>query len=485
MCKVLLFLIMVIGVNVSESNFFGGEHWYSNILRVTPGVRQSNPFKPDSGNVEFDDKGIITAIPNNAVITVAMREGHAPGLYEVTYDGVAYDDVKYVADVAQTGSTFTRNDRGNATLTIEMKVGQDPNLFECSLRDDFGTWRPGLIDSLKFAKVIRFMDHMQTNKPHSRGGLRPPQMRTFLGSEDYGVDVEHVIDVCRETGATPWICLHADWSEEHTNDWLTKLKAAGFSAYVEGGNENWNKSLYHGKWCDGDEKWALQQFMTAFRKSKELGHKNVICTQRAGLSSTGKIQLGNTKSLLDSLDLALFDSLCVNGYFGGGTPHLTDDVSQNLQIINTDLDETIIRAGASIALAKERGLNGGCYECGPAMQGPMAVETQRHDGMRPIMKRFTNWLIEDANGPACIYTHTFKPRDLGHTTRERSFGLLEYGGQGDTPKLLGVLDAINNEQDPEDPEDPVTLRLDPLDIQLIADEVERRIDAKTFTTKVE
>lgn len=481
-----------IGVNVSEGNYWGGEHYYSNLLTMGPGVRQDQPTEPDSGNIKFDSNGVIEEIPNKAIIYRLMRDGIEPGRYVVTYDGEPYDSSKYVDDAgAQRGSSFVKSEGNGGTLSIEPKVGHDPNLFACRHESSSGKYRAGLKGDLSPFGVVRYMDLMHTNLPALDGGRKPPQLRTFQGNESYTIDVEEIIELSRLTGTRPWICMHHGWSNAFAIEFLTTLSEAGISAIVEGGNENWHTgrrgSWEHGNWAkdnaDGGNArlWALKWFVPWHRIAKQLGHENVICTQVAGVNSeTGAIQLGNTRALIQGIgeDIELFDGLYVNGYFGNVT--LSSDLANNFDLINAAMDELFVKASASRDYAQSVGLDFGFYECGPSINGFQSRETSNDPRFRQVMQRFVTWCKSNTKA-SCIYTRTWAPRN------NSNWGLSEYAGQDPTPKLLGVLDAIGTtppEPDPEEPE-PVTRRLDPRDIQLIADEVERRIDSKTFTTKVD
>lgn len=482
-----------VGFNVSAMSHWDGDPWFTNCLRVTEGIRQDKPTRPDSGNVEFNDQGMITKIPNGAMISPLLRDGHQPGEWAVFYRGEPYTDFD-VDNGTASGHVFTKENDSDVRLNINCAVGQDPNLFSCShVTPTLSTYRDLLIEDLSYASVLRWMDCQWTN--HPKLGDRPSHLAGFLGHEGYGVDVKTIIDVSIKTDTRPWVCMHHSWSDEFTHAFFSELQDAGLSAIVEGGNENWHGRNDHGDWANKNSGgnvnarvWALEQFIERHTMAKFYGHSNVFCNQRAGISSTGKVQLGNSKALVEVANRhpGLFEAFGINAYFGNGLT-LSSDYDDNLVQLEEDRQRLLPAVEASANLARANGYKCYAYESGQHMTGTHAIETNYADGMEHIYHEFVRDMasLVDLN---MLYCYIRLPR------KDEHWGILPHAQAPTSPKWRGTLSGIdaidgidppkpnpNPQPDPDpdpkpdEPDVPDKWRLHDDDVERIAEATAKRI----------
>lgn len=442
----------IIGINASEWNSWGGAVPFGNILKVTQGVREvaivdgAEKWRPDSGKIKFDSNGVITHIPHKAKISLSMRDGHAEGTYRITYDGNPWNQAQYSDGNIQAGSEFIRRG-GPATLSIDVMAGQDPNLFECRLVGNDDYWRPGYVEGFKPFKIVRYMDPLSMNKPWN--GPKPPELRIFEGHENYGASAEAIVRLSLATKTQPWICVHHSWPKSYVRNFLQKFKDAGLVCFVEFGNELWNGALHHGRWARqnsgrvDNRVWAAKQSLPVAKIAKEFGFVSVLGTQIAGQNA----QQDRTKAIVNALgsDLRFYDYLAGNGYFGGQLK-TTGDTRSDLGQLNLAMENLIPRIQAQAKYARSIGLKYALYECGPSIATIHAAEINRHEGMRRIMKSFTQHIQRECD-VACLYTDIFLTRSNRKRDKVYAWGLREHGLQTSSPKFDGVMDALGNRLD--------------------------------------
>lgn len=118
-------------------------------------------------------------------------------------------------------------------------------------------FNPGYVESLRPFKVLRFMDWQRTNLStiESWSDLRlPDESSQWEGADTRGVAPKLCLDLAREVGASPWLCIPHLADDDYVVE-LAKLAANnladGAVVYLEPGNEIcWNTAsgFNGGRW---------------------------------------------------------------------------------------------------------------------------------------------------------------------------------------------------------------------------------------------
>ena len=430
-------------------------------------VRQDNPPAPDTGSIVFNADGTIAELPHGGMIYGDWNEKCPRGEYRIWYDGEPYQGEFRQEGPWQTtfAARFSHDDR-RANLKIVLRAGQNPSLFSVNhvdVEEPYG-FRDDYVEQLKWANVLRFMDPMRTNFPWA--GPTPlhlenceahwatvTQGRKIL---THHCSIRAILELCQSTGAVPWICMHHQWSLEYTRQIMQHISEFGMSAYVEGGNENWNTrfAIHHGDyfgWLNGGKDGrllALEHFLPYYEIAHEFGHQCVLPTQDAGIAPDGSPQLGKTKAMVEWLGdrINLFRVLAGKCYFGNGLQFSGDD-DHDFELLSNDAQEALVKLSFMNDYAKDIGLEHGMYEGGPHVTGDDALRMNRHERMKPLMHGFVD-MASQYTDVMCLYT------DTGMTDDKKQFGLREHSLQETSPKLEGVLAAIGGEVDPPPIEPP-------------------------------
>lgn len=214
-------------------------------------------------------------------------------------------------------------------------------LFEAGV-----TFRPGWIDSIKDARILRFMDWALTNGSAVQPGELPLiEARGLWRMHSRGVPLSLMVELANQVGADPWFTMPHQADDAYVRAYAEYVRDTlnpDLTAHVEYSNEVWNTAFPQGRWVKEQAAtlWGLPEDSVggyAFT-AREATRDALIWEDVFGAEATTRLdnvystQTSNfwaTENLLDPQAWAeaepesylpisaVFDSLGVTTYFGG------------------------------------------------------------------------------------------------------------------------------------------------------------------------
>lgn len=359
-----------------------------------------------------------------------------------------------------------RQDIETAHFKIEATDPADPiRNIDCreADADPKAQFDPAFIASIRPYKVVRFMDWQAANL--NAGGFWPARAlpAASVQSGPQGVALEHMVALSNQAGVDPWFVL--PWNADATyvenfaryvHDHLDPAR----TAYVEVGNEIWNRQFLASKQAlaegrqlklsaNDDEarmRRYAQRSVDAFRIWERIygADRKRVVRVLSGQNAWPDLlrfalEYKDTAAHVDALSTAL--------YFGQTLledPAVdTSDISTLFPKLNASIASTFEVARVTKRMADGRGLRFIAYEGGQHLtyrgkDGTLIARLNRDPRMGEAYRIFlARWDREF--GDLLMLYHSTSP--VGNSMH---FGLAEYSGQplSETPKRKAVLDAI-------------------------------------------
>lgn len=333
-----------------------------------------------------DDEGWVTRMPPGmeAIRTIwaypDKTAADRAGTYILTYDGEGSitlgGDVRRIDGrpgrivFSTGGGTFWLDIReidprgvGRPLRNIAIVREDEVPLFEAGV-----TFRPGWIDSIKDARLLRFMDWAQTNGSSVQPGDLPLiDAPGFWLMRGRGVPLSLMVELANHVGADPWFSMPHRADDAYVRAYAEYVRDTldpDLTVHVEYSNEVWNTAFPQGRWVreQAATLWGLPEDGVggyAFT-AREATRDALIWEDVFGADATTRLdnvfstQTSNfwaTENLLDPKAWAeaepktylpvsvVFDSLGVTTYFGGNVisdPDLRQEFLTRLRQDRTD-----------------------------------------------------------------------------------------------------------------------------------------------------
>ncbi len=262
----------LVGMNFTELSYYSAE-WV-----FTDAMKQSMRWLPqetssatwDTGHpLQVDALGwpILGTNPSGkpeAAGTLMYRDlgGHYPaGQYVCRYDGEGTIEFGFDAHVvSQTPGRIVVAVDAPTNNGIYLKIAasnpanrvRNVRLMLPGFENSAEVFHPLFKQRLAPFKVLRFMKWQRTNSEKvpvwSQRTL--PAMQTQ--DQKDGVALEHMIDLCNEMDADPWLCVRVTADDAFVTQMATLIRdrlASGLKVYIEHGNEIWNGMFPDFQYC--------------------------------------------------------------------------------------------------------------------------------------------------------------------------------------------------------------------------------------------
>ena len=132
---------------------------------------------------------------------------------------------------------------------------RDIRLWMPGFENGENTFHPLFLERLRPFKVIRFMDWMWTNHSKVKSWADRSTPGAVRQSDDKGVSLEYMIELCNTLGADPWFCMPHLADDEYVERFARMVRERlrrDLKVYVEWSNEAWNVHF-------GQAQWAIEE----------------------------------------------------------------------------------------------------------------------------------------------------------------------------------------------------------------------------------
>ena len=217
-----------------------------------------------------DDMGWVTRMPPgiDAIRTIwaypDVTASERAGTYVLTYEGEG--SLRFGGDARRIDArpgriVFTTEGRafwldlteidprgrGNPLRNIAIVKEEDQALFEAGV-----IFRPEWIDTIKDARLLRYMGWQETNGSRIGPGDRPLiAANGFWRMQGQGAPVALMVELANLIGADPWFCMPHMADDDYVRDFAAYVYAnldPALVAHVEYSNEVWNPAFPQGVW---------------------------------------------------------------------------------------------------------------------------------------------------------------------------------------------------------------------------------------------
>lgn len=385
----------------------------------------------------FEGKGVV-----DGVSVVAPRPG--PG----TLDFIWRHDIDTVH------FRIDATDPADPIRNIDCReAGADPK----------AVFDPAFVDSLRPYKAVRFMDWQQVNNNIPGNWAQRTLPGHMIQATGQGVAVEHMVLLANLAKVDPWFVMPWKADPAYTENFARYVHdhlEPGRTAYVEVGNEIWNRDF-----PAAQQALAEGMAMKLGKTEDEARMRRYAQHAVEGFKIWERVFADDPKRLVRVLsgqnawpDLILpaldykdtaqhVDALSSAVYFGqqllAEPPADTADLGPLFPKLVASIDSTFETARRFKAIADRHGLRYVAYEGGEHVTYAGADRTliprlnrdpRMGDAFRIYLSRW-----EREFGDLLLIYHSTSP--VGSAS---AFGLAEYSGQplSETPKRRAVLDAI-------------------------------------------
>ena len=424
------------------------EHPFIDIFKTTvPWVGNSDagwnsmPFDQMEAGGYLDEDGWLTEMPPglNAVATTLLSDlpeenVSMAGRYHLRYEGEGTVELRGpngLLDIVsqENGEIIFDFTPGDGILIFEIE-DTDPNGNGNYIRDitivkeDYldlheagAIFNPVWIDLIEDLGAVRFMDWMRTNESLQSEWADRPQVGDTTYATDNGVPLEIMVELANQIGSDPWFNIPFHATDEYVREFAAYVRDnldPDLKAQFEFSNEVWNNNFDQtGDAHDaGRELWGTEygnypgRYYYGYRSAEvmdiikdEFGEEagrvdGVLAVHTATPSRFEHIMTGAERYASENsanVD-ALFESVAVTWYFGGGfkhdesynqimewasvsLDHALDNVFEQLQngslmdVSYTTVSDTTDNFAEWGQIAQQYGLNLISYEGGPHIVG--------------------------------------------------------------------------------------------------------------------
>ncbi len=304
--------------------------------------------------------------------------------------------------------------------------------------------------------VLRFMDWARTNDSTQVRWSDRATPSYYSQATGRGVAFEHMLDLCNELDADPWLCLPHLVDDDYARQ-LARLVSArlepGRAVHLEYSNECWHTGFAAGRYCRSEgQRLGLSsdpfEAQLRFYSQRAVELFRVFAQELAGSHRLVRVlaaQNANPWTSTVVLDWrnahAEVDALAVAPYFGyglGDPARQAEVAAMSVDAILgacwADLAATLWTTYANAQEAQRRGVRLLGYEGGQHLVGWGGTENNAAitalfvaANRRPEMAWLYVWFVEGwravGGGPIAMYAATVKPGKHG------SWGALEHGDQ--------------------------------------------------------
>ncbi len=257
---------MLMGVNLHWAKRWGRERVFSNPLMNTASwarcmaANATSPWDVAGPLPPLDSKGYPTGtlpLADGSTIRAELfcdnGQKYPVGTYKVSFEGNAIIQIRHMGAAVATvtaSAQFTiaqtdklgiqlvvlKNDPANPLKNLKMALpGTTTNLLE-----------PKFVNFMKPFKIVRFMDFMETNNSINADKVL---LDYVTNHPQFGVPMNKMLEVVKELGVLPWVCLPHLSSDAWNLEMAKALKASNApKIYVEYSNELWNGGFAQTTW---------------------------------------------------------------------------------------------------------------------------------------------------------------------------------------------------------------------------------------------
>ncbi len=482
-----------LGVNLHAITYWSPEWVFKDVFK------QSKPWYPQEANsgawdtdfplnLTADGYPILGTNPAGnpeAAGTLMFRDldGHYPsGEYICLYDGVGEVELGMDATVvsSQPGRIVCRvDDPSDSGIFLKIRTTPNPSnpvrnirLFHSQWENSYLTepFHPAFLARIAAFKMIRFMDWQRTNHNDFLMDWEDRARASFQtqASPERGVALEHMIQLSNTLGADPWFCMPHLATDDYVVQFAIQCRnqlRPDLQIYIEHSNEVWNGAF-------GQAQYALQTGKARGLSDNDFQAQLRYHSQRSvQIFEIFEQVFGGTDRLVrvlgsqsdnpwvgttvmdwdDAYQHA--DALAVAPYWDGGLTGnigvLNMSMSQIMDILADDIDETRSISEQNAANAAARGLTLIAYEGGqhltpkpqyvdnPAMAQKF-IEINRHPGMYDLYVRDLEHWADVGGGMYAIFS------SMSVYSKWGSWGIMEYEDQdpATAPKYQACLQFI-------------------------------------------
>ncbi len=265
-----------LGINLNQVTYYTPEWAFADVMKM--GMEAWLSQKKNDWTWDYADDPIPTDAngwprprPDQVAAMLFLRsiEGQYPaGIYTCRYEGTAkisfsYDAKQVVS--SEPGEIRFRVEPSNSGILMKIQ-DVDPSDPVRNIR----IWMPGteggasdfhpkFVEALRPFGVIRFMDWQRTNSSTVTGWSDRTRPTHFTQSRKQGVAIEHMVDLCNETGADAWFCMPHLADDDYVRRFAELVRDRlhpDRKVYVEYSNEVWNSQFQQSQWAQAQAQAA-------------------------------------------------------------------------------------------------------------------------------------------------------------------------------------------------------------------------------------
>lgn len=228
-------------------------------------------------------------------------------------------------------------------------------------------FRPEWINSIKDARLIRFMDWAGTNGSTVAPGTPPLiEARGLWRMKGQGAPVSLMVELANQIGADPWFCMPHMADDAYVRAYADYVYAnlnPDLVAHVEYSNEVWNEAFPQGRWVreqaaatwgvpyghEGGYAFTAREatrdaliWEDAFGSNATTRLNNILPTQTVNTWATGHLLDPQAWAKAEPETYlpagAVFDSLALTSYFGG---HIMANEKTRAEFVSRIQDDPI------------------------------------------------------------------------------------------------------------------------------------------------
>ncbi|MFW6031996.1 MAG: hypothetical protein ACOCTI_01320 [Phycisphaeraceae bacterium] len=495
-----------IGINLSGVRYYARELPFIDLMKGA-GWNKGTPFNYD-GDIDVRDDGYPSEIRSGQAYRLFDKPAGVPGgRYVLLYDGQGNVDIDggYNRSAGRIEVSFEGSDtKSRRFIRIHSTDAGDPvrnmRLVPAAQESTYrsGTpekpFRQQFLDNWDMMDSYRYMDWQDTNaSPLERWDQRTLPTDSTQAS-DYGVALEHQIQLSNQTGKKPWFTVPHLADDNYIRNMATMIRDnldPNLNARIEYSNEVWNWSFEQAHWAATqgvelglDDEWGtLSQQRFYAQRSKEMFQIFEDVFTQGGTNPDGLNRLtrvlsghaGNSWVIERALEHGgvadHVDAIAIAPYIQGTlhdqseTPgEVYNATGEELKEMTWEerfdwywgqLDKAVEDMESHAQIAEQLGVDLFAYEGGQHLvaHGDLNQDTElvnlfmemnRRPEMRELYRRYLEEWERVGGDDFMLFASTSGFGSFG------SWGLKEYEDQplSETPKLQGVLDYLAAREEP-------------------------------------
>jgi hypothetical protein len=498
-----------VGFNASRTGPDRTNIVFADLMKGAGGSSSGAWTNVDAGTPTFDANGYPTGVVSGTNrVTIDIIDppdcDYPSGSYSLQVTGSA--SVVLSGDASGTYSSGTHAVAVTATCSgIDLRVesGTPTNLkFIQPGYAASDTFTTEYLDKLRGSGAVRFMAWSRMNYGSPAPEFADWSQRILTTSVTQagfgGPAFEYAIELANTLDTDLWLTVPHAFTGAAMASLATLVEAdleAGLNVYVEYSNEIWNGSFDQGEQirADGDVLWSDTSTATILKARYAAKQTAAIGDAfRAAFADDSRVRIvlgiqsgqsGTThynERLLEAFSQTSIAGVDVNPnslapYLYAGAPYFGSNLCEEMDLAgtlatatvddvvnalyNTYLPEGVARVETDVAVATAYNASKGWtmlvgqYEGGTANENTgetgcsaVAFDSQRHAGMREVMRRYIRDIFAAEGALRGIYMHYNSPESYGDVDGIDShvFGLIESSQDDETtvPKWQGWQDVI-------------------------------------------